>query len=85
MMIEPQLVQHLRICTDAYCAAKGMAVSTVAQKALGDWQFFDRVKDGKTFTARKYDEAMTWFAANWPPETPWPAAVPRKRSVARVA
>lgn len=76
-MIEPVLLRHLRACAAAYCAAKTVSIATVAQKVLGDWRFFDRAGEGKTFTARKYDEAMGWFAAHWPDDTPWPADVPR--------
>lgn len=76
-MIEPQLLQHLRSCADAYCAAKQQSISTVAQRVLGDWRFFDRAENGKTFTARKYDAAMAWFSTNWPEGAAWPAGVPR--------
>lgn len=76
-MIEPVLLRHLRDCAAAYCAAKTVSIATVAQKVLGDWRFFDRAGEGKTFTARKYDEAMAWFATHWPDDTPWPTDVPR--------
>ncbi len=76
-MIEPVLLSHLRACADAYCSAKGVKLPTVAQKVLGDWRFFDRAAEGKTFTAKKYDVAMGWFSTNWPSDQDWPADVPR--------
>lgn len=79
-MIEPILMRHLRGCADAYCTAKAISIATVAQRVLGDWRFFDRAHEGKTFTARKYDDAMAWFSANWPEGVPWPTDVPRPES-----
>ena len=76
-MIEPVLLRHLRACAASYCRARAVSLATVAQRVLGDWRFFDRAEEGKTFTARKYDEAMAWFATHWPDDTPWPADVPR--------
>jgi hypothetical protein len=64
---------------------------TLGRLAAGDWRFFDRLTDGKTFTARKYDEVMRWFAANWPKGVAWPAgctrsgASPRRRVRKRAA
>lgn len=57
--------------------AKGLEISTVSQRAAGDWRFFDRIVDGKSFTARTYDRVMEWFAQNWPSDAPWPEGVRR--------
>ncbi|GLI23458.1 hypothetical protein GGQ86_003007 [Xanthobacter flavus] len=74
--MEHELRAHLRACAEAYATATGRKLTTVAKLAAGDWRFFDRIADGKTFTARTYDEIMRWFSTNWPEGTPWPRNVP---------
>lgn len=69
--------RDLRSTAEAYAAAKGIELSTLGQRAADDWRFFTRLADGKTFTVRKYDEVMGWFAANWPKGVAWPAGVTR--------
>ncbi len=54
-----------------------MSFTTVGRLAAGDWHFFIRIRDGASFTARKYDEVMAWFSGNWPSDAVWPADVPR--------
>lgn len=74
--MESELRTNLRSCAEAFAAARGIEISTVGRIAAGDWRFFDRILDGKSFTARKYDEVMRWFADNWPAEAAWPHGVP---------
>lgn len=77
-MIEPELRLHLRACADAFAASRGIGLPTVGRLAAGDWRFFDRVADDeRTFTARKYDEVISWFSENWPPDAHWPDDVRR--------
>lgn len=75
--MESDLRRHLETCAAAFAVATEREASTVARLAAGDWRFFDRLNDGASFTARKYDCIMEWFAANWPAASPWPAGVPR--------
>lgn len=75
--MESELRTNLRTCAEAYAGARSIEISTVGRLAAGDWRFFDRIVEGKSFTARKYDEVMRWFAMNWPETTFWPDGVPR--------
>lgn len=76
--MENELRQNLLRCAQAYAAARGIELSTVARLSAGDWRFFERLdNDEKTFTARKYDEVIIWFSANWPPQAKWPKGVQR--------
>lgn len=75
--MEPELRAHLFACAEAYASAKGLELVTVARLAAGDWRFFDRLDNGKTFTARKYDDVLRWFSASWPDGLAWPAHVVR--------
>lgn len=75
--MEADLRHHLTACAAAYAAAKKLEGSTVARLSTGDWRFFERIDSGASFTARKYDAIMDWFARNWPSDVVWPAGVPR--------
>ena len=75
--MENELKLHMRACADIFAAAASVQIATVAERAAGDWRFFDRIEHDKTFTARKYDQVMSWFSANWPEGADWPSDVPR--------
>lgn len=75
--METDLRRHLETCARAFAASTGREASTVARLATGDWRFFERLKDGASFTIRKYDAVMAWFSLNWPTDADWPAGVPR--------
>lgn len=75
--IERELTTHLLALNEAYREATGAAEATVAEEAAGDWRFFERLREPKpTFTARKCDAVMVWFARNWPKDVRWPKGVP---------
>ena len=75
--MEDTLRQNLLSCAARYAEAMGLGDGTVGAYAAGDWRFFERLRAGKTFTAKKYDEVMAWFDTKWPTDTKWPAGVPR--------
>lgn len=75
--METDLRRHLETCAATFANATNREASTVARLAAGDWRFFDRLTEGASFTARKYDVIMGWFSENWPSSHPWPTGVPR--------
>jgi hypothetical protein len=76
--METTLTTHLVTLADAYMAATGMSSATLSERAGGDWQFFDKVRDGRlNWRIRTYDRAVGWFSDNWPDGLDWPADVPR--------
>lgn len=75
--MESTLRRHLQTCASTFAKATERETSTVSRLAAGDWRFFDRLNEGVSFTARKYDLTMGWFSANWPEHTAWPNDVPR--------
>ena len=75
--MEQELRANLRSCADAFALARGLEVSTVGRLAANDGRFFERIEAGSSFTARKYDETIRWFAGNWPSNAEWPAHVAR--------
>jgi hypothetical protein len=76
--MESELRSNLMACASAYTSARPVSMATLGRLAAGDWRFFDRLDDdGKTFTARKYDEVIGWFSDRWPEDAIWPPEVDR--------
>ena len=75
--MEAELKAHLVALATAYSLARKIEMVTVSRLATGDWRFFERVEGGASFTARKYDAIVAWFAAKWPADLEWPADVPQ--------
>lgn len=78
--MEDDLKEHLLTCAASYCAATGLADSTVGRVVTADGRFFERLRDGKTFTVKKYDDVIRWFSANWPDAVVWPDNVPKPKA-----
>lgn len=75
--METELANHLLTLSSRFCAARELGEATVGRLCAADGRFFSRIRDGKTFTAKKYDEVVAWFSANWPQEAVWPEIVSR--------
>lgn len=75
--MERRLTHHLLILCERYSSAKGIGDATIGKQCAADGRFFARLRDGKTYTVRKYDEVLTWFSANWPRDVEWPDCVER--------
>lgn len=73
-MIEatPILRGNLLALAEAFVAATGRTEEAVARAAHGDPPFFRRLREGQGFTARKYDDVIGWFDANWPRDVEMP-------------
>jgi hypothetical protein len=75
--MEKALASHLLQLVGAYSAACQLNESTIGRFCAADGRFFSRIREGKTFTVKKYDEVVAWFSANWPDELGWPAGIDR--------
>lgn len=84
--MEAELRANLEQLAKLYAEAMGLKLATVAQKALGDWRFFERLDEQEraSFTVRKYDAAVAWFAARWPNAVEWPKEIARPVSAGAV-
>ena len=74
----------LRTLARAYLDATGMGVSTLSRKITGatnsrtgNEKLIRRVLAGHDCTMSRGEAAWSWFEANWPEGTPWPASVAR--------
>ncbi|WP_257625659.1 hypothetical protein [Rhizobium sp. L51/94] len=71
------MASHLFVLAERFCAVRGLNESTVGRFCAADGRFFSRIRDGKTFTAKKYDEVVHWFSSNWPESADWPEDIAR--------
>ena len=78
-MMETELRSHLLDTVAAFAGLTGFEQSTIAQRAAGDWRFFERIRDGGSFNIKTYDKVMLWFHQNWPEAKRWPKGVPRPK------
>jgi len=75
--MESELASHLIELARRFGKSKGLKETTVGRFCAQDGRFFARIRDGNTFTAKKYDEVVAWFSANWPSDAKWPEYVTR--------
>lgn len=83
--MEEALTKNLLSVSAAYCAVCGLNESTVGRQCAADGRFFSRIREGKTFTIKKYDEVIVWFSVHWPEGADWPAGVARPESAIKEA
>lgn len=74
--MEQALAAHLIALGEAFAEAKKLELATVGRLCAADSRFFSRIREGKTFTVKKYDEVVGWFSSNWPNGAVWPTAEP---------
>lgn len=75
--METELANHLLLLCARFGEARKLEETTIGRFCAADGRFFSRIRDGKTFTAKKYDEVVLWFSANWPATAEWPADISR--------
>lgn len=75
--METELANHLMSLSGRFCVAREIGEATAGRLCAADGRFFSRIREGKTFTAKKYDEVVVWFSVNWPEGAVWPHDVPR--------
>lgn len=80
--MEAELANHLIVLGSQYAKARGIEESTVGRLCAADGRFFARIREGKTFTAKKYDEVVGWFRENWPSDVAWPIPAPSEKESA---
>ena len=84
-IMEAQLVKNLETLLACFRQIDGRAESTVGRFCAGDGDFFDRLRAGSTFSIRKYDQVVAWFASNWPTGAEWPEDVVKPEPAAEQA
>lgn len=75
--MEKELANNLIALGAIYGAAVGLQESTVGRQCAADARFFARIRGGKTFTVKKFDDVVLWFSAHWPSQVVWPENIYR--------
>jgi hypothetical protein len=75
--METELARHLLTLSEQFGSARDLGEATVGRHCAADGRFFLRIREGKTFTAKKYDDVVLWFSQNWPVGVVWPESIPR--------
>jgi hypothetical protein len=76
--MENELRENLLCCARAYAETRKLQLSTLGRLAVNDARFFTNLEGtATTFTARKYDEVIRWFSAQWPSDQEWPHGIER--------
>lgn len=78
--MESELSRHLLTLAASFGESRKLEETTVGRLCAADGRFFSRIREGKTFTAKKYDEVVAWFSANWPETAVWPDEIVRPAS-----
>ena len=62
---------------DAYCAAAGLAETTVSTRVFSDGKRIAVLRSGGDMGVRRLDRAFQWFSDHWPEGAEWPADIRR--------
>jgi hypothetical protein len=73
-------IQAFLSVVDAYCAATGLAEATVSTRVLFDGKRIEKIRAGNDIGVRRMEEAVHWFAQNWPPAAKWPRGIARPQA-----
>ncbi|WP_245515051.1 hypothetical protein [Jiella endophytica] len=73
MTLREQLI-HV---ADRYCQAVGLSRARVSTIVLGRGSKLDDLARGGDVTTRIFEQAVSWFSANWPDGTDWPNGIAR--------
>lgn len=71
------VIDNLLTVARAYGDAVKLSESRVSAVFLSGGHRLKRIRGGGDIGARSALRAMQKFSAHWPPDTPWPAGVPR--------
>lgn len=58
--------ERLLALSDAYCVARGIALSTLSGYALRDSRSLPRLRKGGSMTLRNCERATQWILDHWP-------------------
>lgn len=65
---------------DAYAAATGASETAISSRVFDDGKKLAAIRRGKDITVRRFNAAVSWFAAHWPDGAGWPEGVARPAS-----
>lgn len=69
----------------AYAKARELSISRVSTLVFNEGKKLDLIINGADLHTARFESAMEWFSANWPPKAAWPRGVDRPRVQARAS
>lgn len=72
-----RLNEALICISDIYCAARKLSRARVSTIIFNSGMTLDRIAEGKNFTNKSYETALTYFSENWPEGAVWPEHIVR--------
>lgn len=72
--------KSLLIAVKSYAKASGCSVRTVATKATGSGDTFDRLERGCDITLGRANLIVQWLHERWPEGLDWPADIQRPKT-----
>ncbi|WP_299347733.1 hypothetical protein [uncultured Maritalea sp.] len=72
-----KLRKALLTIANRYCAAKQLSRGRVSTIVFNSGMTLDRIDEGKNFTNKSYETALTYFSDNWPEGVEWPENIVR--------
>lgn len=79
------MIDDLLTLSDTFCAAHGIAETTLSSRIFNDGKRISAVRAGADIGARRLERAVEWLSAHWPESAPWPDHVRRPQVVAEAA
>lgn len=70
-------VDHLLRLADVYRRATALEEVTLSHRLFADSKKLNAMRDGADITVKRFNNALLWFAANWPADVAWPDDIPR--------
>lgn len=70
-------VDHLLRLADVYRSATALEEVTLSHRLFADSKKLSAMRDGADITVTRFNNALLWFAANWPADVAWPTDIPR--------
>ena len=77
MIVVMDYITDLLRVIDVYCAAAGVADSTLSTRMFNEGMKIKRLRAGGDMNTRRVIAAMAWLSAHWPQGAEWPAGVIR--------
>ena len=70
-------IDQLLELSDQYRIATGVEQSTVSWRVFGDTKKLRALDGGADIQVKRWEQAVRWFADNWPEGAIWPEGIPR--------
>ncbi len=76
-------IEQILSLAKAYAASTGVELSTVSSRVFADGKKLAALEGGADIQTRRAEQALRWFAVNWPKGARWPRLVPKPEVLVR--